>query len=154
MKKYIFILLIILCGILFFIGITHSPEGVLFNLKKQIDVKAKLVYKTGQESKITFVFPDKDAILVISPPYENVSKVKNNILNKALLEQIQNFVNHQESGHIFYIKEGQLIEHRLLSGLLYPIFGTGTKQEITFSLTRQSTSGRPIRLEILESSGL
>lgn len=127
---------------------TQFPFGQLAKIQREIDSKVYEVYKTGQDAKINITFAD-EGILVISPPYADISGVGKKAFNAAVLMKMQSFVNSQETGHLFYIKQGHLADHRLLSGLAEPVLGIKSKKEIVLLISRKPTSGRPVRIEIL-----
>lgn len=127
---------------------TRLPFGKLANIQKQIDSKVEQVYKTGQDGTVIFLLPSGDGTIVISPPYAVLADLGKDILRSDLLKRMQSFVDSQETGHLFYIENGQLIDHRLLSGSAEPILGMSAKKEMVFLISRKSTSGRPVRIEI------
>ena len=134
--------------ILFVKGTTHWPAGKLFYLQRQIDSQVDIANKTGQDSKVTFVSSEPGITLIISPPYAKISDIGKDILNPLLSGKLQSFVDSRETGHLFCIKNGQLLDHRLLSGYAEPILGMSVKKETVFLISRKSTSGRPVRIEI------
>jgi hypothetical protein len=149
MKKYIFPLSLLLLGIVTVLFTANRLlRGPLSNIQKQIDSITKIVYKTGRDSRVTFTFPDKNGILVISPPYANISTIAKDSLSLELRKKMQSYVDSQETGHLFYIERGELVDHRRLSGLAEPIGGMGVKKEVVFLISRKPTSGRPVRIEI------
>lgn len=94
--------------------------------------------------------PDEsDVVIIISPPYAHISDLGKNIFNLDILGKIQSDVNAKETGHLFYLKQGKLIDHKLLSGLAEPVLGMATGKEVIFQISRHSTSGRPIKVEIV-----
>lgn len=60
---------------------------------------------------------------------------------------MQCFVDSQETGRLFYIKQGHLAGHCLLSGLVEPVLGMEAKKEVVFLISRKPTSDRPVRIE-------
>lgn len=128
---------------------SHVSGGQLKRIQKQIHSQVKEVYRTGQDSKINIVF-EEDGILLISPPYALVSDLGKDLFSPELMKEIEHLLLVHETGQIFYIKQGQLVDHRLLSGLAEPILGLSAKREVVLSISRKQTSGRPVRIEIVE----
>jgi hypothetical protein len=152
LRKFFLILLLLLIGtgaVLFLKETTRWPAGKLSDIQRQIDSQVKATYKTGQDGKVTFTFSERDVILVISPPYVKISDLGKDIFSPALLSKMQSFVDSQETGHLFYIKQGNLADHRLLSGLAEPVLGKAMKKDVVILISRKLTSGRPVRIEIL-----
>ena len=152
LKKYILVSFLLLLGlsfVLFMNGSIHHQTGQLASLVEQINLQVGKVHKTGEVSKVTFTFAEGDVALVIAPPYANISDIGKDVLSPELLSKMKSFVNAQETGHIFYIRQGDLREHRLLSYLAEPILGIGTEKEIVFLISPKITSGRPVRIEMI-----
>lgn len=152
LRKYLFILLslLIVAGAVLFLKETACwPAGKLSNIQRQINFQVKSTYKTGQDNRVTFASSEADVILVISPPYAKISDLGKDIFSPELLSKMQSFVDSKETGHLFYIKQGHLEDHRLLSGLAEPVLGKATKKEVVILISRKPTSGRPVRIEII-----
>ncbi|MBN2754590.1 MAG: hypothetical protein JXR81_06945 [Candidatus Goldbacteria bacterium] len=152
MKKYLlipFLLFVVVGVILFLKQTTHWPVDKLSDLQRRINSQVNATNKTGQDSKISFAVSESNVVLIISPPYAKISDIGKDILNPVLFGELQSFVDSQETGHLFYVKNGQLIDHRLLSGLVEPILGMSMRKDTVFLISRKSTSGRPVRIEIL-----
>ncbi len=151
LKKFFLILLVLVIGILvvlFLKETTRFPFGKLANIQRQIDSKVEQVYRTGQDGTVIFLLPSGNGTIVISPSYAVLADLGKDIFRSDLLKRMQSFVDSQETGHLFYIENGQLIDHRLLSGSAEPILGMSAKKEMGFLISRKSTSGRPVRIEI------
>jgi hypothetical protein len=125
------------------------PTDKLIGLSKQIDAQVSATYETGQNGKIFFIPDEEGVMLVVSPPYARISDLRGNIFDSTLLNKMQSYVDSAETGHLFYIKKGHLIDHRLLSERAAPILGKATGKEVVFQVSRQPTSGRPVRIEIM-----
>jgi len=128
---------------------TRFPFGKLANIQRQIDSKVEQVYRTGQDGAVIFLLPTRNGTIVISPPYAVLADLGKDIFRFDLLQRMQSFVDSQETGHLFYIENGQLIDHRLLSGSAEPILGMSAKKETVFLIRRKLTSDRPVRIEIV-----
>ena len=152
MKKYFPILFLVIVGVVLFVSFNETVlrrPGPLAEIRKQIDVGVGVVYRTGSRGKVTFV-SETDGILVMSPPYADMSQLGKDAFSQELRQKMQSFVDRQETGHLFYIAQGNLTDHRLLSGLGEPILGMGTGKEVVFEINRTPTSGRPVRIEIVK----
>ena len=126
MKKYMLVLFLFFvgAGAFFFIKeTTFWPAGPLSSIQKQINLVADVVYKTGRADKVVFISSKENGTLVLSPPYANISSLGKGSFSPALLKILQSFVDSTETGHLFYIEQGHLVDHRLLSGLVEPILG-------------------------------
>lgn len=144
-----------ICAGIFFLGIILlffyfpvRPQAPFSKLQDQINSQVIQVYKTGQDERVVFNLAQQDEILVIAPPYADISVLGKDIFAPALKKKMQALVGSQETGHLFYIKQGRLIDHRMLSNLAEPILGIGAKKEVIFLISRKPTSGRSVRIEI------
>jgi hypothetical protein len=154
--KYFFNIagIIVLIGFIFIIFLVLKEtlpwsKKPLVEIQKQIDSAVLAVYKTGRDIRITFTFHEDGGALVISPAYANISEIGKDVFNQELCTKMQSYVNSQEVGHLFYINNGNLTDHRIISNLSEPILGMKTKKAVVFLVSRKLTSGRPVRIEIL-----
>ena len=146
-RKWILLWIVILvCGFLFY---PVWRPGPLLRLAKQLDAAAVICEKTGSDQAVSFHSPDSNATVVLSPPYATIAGEEGGRQFPAeVAKQMQDFVDSQETGHLFYLKDGIVADHRLLTGLAEPLYGIGKGAQIQFLVSRETTSGRPVRIEI------
>lgn len=61
---------------------------------------------------------------------------------------MQSEVDWTETGHLFMIRQGRIVDHCLLSFSAEPILEKAEGTEFIFTITRIETSGRPIAIEM------
>ena len=147
LKKYLFALVVVITVLVagYFKITTLWPTGELATLQNNINKQVELT-KNGQIGQVEFK-AEFDTTLVISPPYADLKIISNGI-DAGLLEEMQSEVNWTETGHLFMIQQGKIIDHRLLSGSAEPILAKAQGKEFIFVISKIETSGRPIRIEM------
>lgn len=150
MKKSIvsIILICIIAAISLFFW-SRSDPGPLWVLQHELNKRSDIVYATGKDNVLEFHSPDSDAVVVISPPYYLIKNEKIPNISKETLNIMQEEINVSETGHIFYIRNNSLLDHRLLSGLAEPVYGVSSEGSIKFLISPKTTSGRPVRIEMI-----
>ena len=121
----------------------------MLRLSRQLDGAAAVCMKVGTDQTVLFRAPDPDAVIVLSPPYARISGGQ---FSHGVAEQMQEVAGSQETGHLFYIKNEMIADHRLLTGLAEPVYGMGKGDQVHFLVSRKATSGRPIRIEIIPNT--
>ncbi|MDD3182409.1 MAG: hypothetical protein PHD48_06370 [Alphaproteobacteria bacterium] len=128
---------------------TLWPTGELAAAQKSINLQIETTYRTGQRGTISFK-PTSESFLLISPPYADLTQLAGQPLSPALEKEIKTEIEWTETGHLFLIKKGQIIDHRLLSNLAEPILGSAEGPAFLFSISREETSGRPVKIELVK----
>ena len=127
----------------------HWPLGELALLHEDLNRQVEETYRTGQAGEVSFKMPS-NVFLLLSPAYAQLPEFSGQALSPSLRAKMQGEVNGDETGHLFLVKDGQLIEHRLLSSLAEPILGSSEGSRFVFSVTREETSARPVRIELVK----
>lgn len=126
----------------------HWPFGELALLHEDLNRQVEETYRTGQAGEISFNVPS-NVFLLLSPPYAQLPEFTGQSLSPSLRILMQNKVNEDETGHLFLVKDGQLIDHRWLSGLAEPILGSSEGSSFVFSVAKEETSARPVRIKLV-----
>lgn len=127
---------------------TPQSREPLRDAQKQIDQQAEETHRMGHNSRVTFFAPDADAMVVLLPAYAVVKDVEKLALDSSVMDEMQRDVNSVERGHLYYIRQGRIKDHKTLSDLVEPVAGFSSRQETNFLISDEETSGRPVRVEI------
>ncbi|QQR68721.1 MAG: hypothetical protein IPI58_07730 [Alphaproteobacteria bacterium] len=136
-------------GIGYIKGKTHWPIEDMALAQRDIDRQVEATHLTGQKGEVSFK-TSSHSFLLMSPPYASLSQFTDKALTPALVKEMEAETNMTETGHLFLVRGGRIIDHRLLSTLAEPILGSAEGTEFIFSITREGTSGRPIRIELVK----
>jgi hypothetical protein len=118
------------------------------NLAKDIDKAVEQVHQSGMDQEVEFVLPDASAILLISPPYASLKELENKF-PASLLKKIDHDLYAVETGQIFYIRNNRIADHKFLSNFAAPVLGVSQEARVKLLISKKTTSGRPVRVEIL-----
>lgn len=144
------VLFLFLCFAAAYFSGAFTPQlrEPLSEAQKQINLQAEETHRMGHDSRVTFFAPDADAMIVLLPAYAVVKDVEKLALDSAVMDDMQRDVDAGESGHLYYVSQGRIKDHKLLSGLVEPVAGVSARRETSFLISDQETSGRPVRVEI------
>jgi len=147
LKKSVAVLLvgIIVAAVGYLKLATHWPFGELASLQENINKQVEIT-KNGQTGHVAFQ-TELDATLIISPPYADLKIISKDI-EPNMLDTMQAEVDWTETGHLFMIQQGEMVDHRLLSGSAEPLLAKAQGKEFIFTISKIETSGRPIRIEM------
>lgn len=142
-----------IAGAVFFAGILIACAMFLIHPDKlsgvceKLDALAQEANSTGTGGNVECAV-DPDDVVILSPPYADVKRFAAGAADTLTLQTIAQAVNTHETGHLFYIRKGRILDHCTLSGVAEPVFGVAKSKKVTFKVSRRNTSGRPVRVEI------
>lgn len=125
-----------------------ESRNILLDAQRQIARQAEETRQTGHDGKVAFFSPELDMILVLVAPGDKVSDIEGLELDRSIEEKMQNAVEEGKAGHLFYVAQGKIKDHRELSDAIEPVSGYSVRRETTFLLSEQQGSERPVRVEI------
>jgi hypothetical protein len=147
-KLFIFISFAIIVWVSFTTFNRYKP-GPLLDVKEELRKSVEFTYKTGKNRQVYLNNPEKD-VIIISPPYHPIKGDIETLVSKELISFIQDETARIETGHLYCISKDKIIDHRILTGLAEPVFGYSQNENVKFLISRKNTSGRPVRIEIID----
>jgi len=131
-----------------------NQTSVARSIAKELNAAASSVQLGLQEyHRVDVTLMANNPLVVVCPPYSSVKQYVHPFSEDVIQVIEDHCLRGAETSHLFYLEDGILQGHQLLSGTVEAILGWSNYDDISFMIEKKETAGRSIRLQIMNVTG-